>query len=178
MKRIAVLLIAVVFCKVASAQAGKFMLPASPGMYSVIVSKNDRIVYEQYFEQKDKTTLFNDQSLTKSIMSLLIGIAIDKGYIKSADEKLVDFFPQLKTDADKRKQQVTLRQVMNQASGLYHENLERLDLWLQIADPGNYVINAPLETEPGKVFHYSNAASHLLSVILTKATNMDTKSLC
>ncbi|MES2276862.1 MAG: serine hydrolase [Bacteroidota bacterium] len=160
----------------AQALSDTAILKRTPGIYSLLLSKNDKIVYEQYFNQQDKNTLFNDQSLTKSVVSLLIGIAIDKGYIKSVDEKLTDFFPQLKTDKDKRKQQITLRQVMNQASGLYHEDLEKLGDWLHIADPANYVIKAPLTSDPGKVFHYSNAASHLLSVILTKSTRMDTKA--
>jgi CubicO group peptidase (beta-lactamase class C family) len=144
-------------------------------IYSLIISKNDKIIHQQYFNGQDSTTLFNDQSLTKSVTALLIGIAIDKGYIKSVDEKVADFFPELKTDTDKRKQDITIRQVMNQASGFYHEGVN-VGALLNIPDPSGYVIKAPLVSEPGKVFRYNNAATHLLSAIITKSTGMDTRA--
>jgi CubicO group peptidase (beta-lactamase class C family) len=105
----------------------------------------------------------------------LIGITIDKGFIKSVDEKLVDFFPGLQNDPDKRKMQVTIREVMNQASGLFHEEPAGIPAFLQLPDPSGYVIKALLVSDPGKIFHNSNAATHLLSVLLTKKTGMDTR---
>ena len=143
-------------------------------LYSVVVSQNDQIVYARYFNGKSARELFNNQSLTKSVVSLLIGIAIDKGYIKSADEKIVDFFPQLKQDTDKRKQDITIREIMNQASGLWHEDLQNLGSYLKLPNPSDYILKAPLVSGPGKIFHYNNAASHLLSVIITKSTEMTT----
>jgi CubicO group peptidase (beta-lactamase class C family) len=92
-------------------------LESNPGIYSLLVSQNDRIVYERYFHQYNTDSLFSDQSLTKSICSLLIGIAIDKGYLSSVDEKLATIFPELKNDTDRRKSEITVRMVMNQASG-------------------------------------------------------------
>jgi CubicO group peptidase (beta-lactamase class C family) len=148
----------------------------NPGIYSLVISRNDHIICQKYFNGHRADELYNNQSLTKSIVAVLIGIAIDKGYIKSVDEKIVDFFPELKNDADKRKQTITIRQIMNQASGLYHEDLDRLDLYLHLPDPSGYVLKSPLLSEPGKVYHYSNAATHLLSVILTKSTDMDTRA--
>jgi len=146
----------------------------NPGLYAIAVTKNNSLVYEHYFNNKSSTDLFNDQSLTKSIMSILIGIAIDKGFISSLDEKIVRFFPELKQDTDQRKQSITIREIMNQASGLYHEYLPRLDIFLALPDPSAYTLQQPLLTDPGSIFHYSNAASHLLSLIITKATAMST----
>jgi len=143
-------------------------------LYGVVVSQNDKIIYNQYFNGKSPTDLFNNQSLTKSIMSLLIGIAIDKGYITSVDQKIIKYFPELAKDTDKRKQGITIRQIMNQASGLWHEDLTRMDKYFALDNPYEYVLTQPLVSEPGKVFHYNNAATHLLSVILTKATGMNT----
>jgi CubicO group peptidase (beta-lactamase class C family) len=151
-------------------------LNGSPNVYSLIIAKNDRVLYTRFFNHHKESDLFNDQSLTKSVVSLLIGIAIDKGYIKSVDEKIIDFFPELKNDPDKRKSEVTLRQIMNQASGLYHEDLARIPEFLRLPDPGRYVLQSPMADDPGKLWHYNNAATHLLSVILTKSTGMDTRS--
>jgi len=144
------------------------------GLYAIAVTKNHMLIYEHYFNQQSATELFNDQSLTKGIMSILIGIAIDKGFISSLDEKIVRFFPELKPDKDQRKRIITIRQIMNQASGFYHEDLTRLDKYLLLANPSSYTIQKPLETDPGNTFHYSNAASHLLSVIITKASGLST----
>jgi CubicO group peptidase (beta-lactamase class C family) len=151
-------------------------LQNNSGIYSLIIAKNDQVIYSNYYNHYGANSLFNDQSLTKSIVSILIGIAIDKGYIRSVDEKAADFLPELKADSDKRKQAITIRQIMNQASGLYHENLEQLGVFLSLPDPSAFVLKAPLVADPGKEFHYNNAATHLLSVILTKSTRMDTRS--
>jgi len=137
---------------------------------SLVVSVKDSTVYTRSFNGQKNDDLFNNQSLTKSIEAVLIGIAIDKGFIKSPDTKLAEFFPELKNDPDKRKLDITLADVMNQASGLWHENLARLDLYLKLKDPSGYVLKQPLQSQPGSELHYNNAASHLMSVILTKAT--------
>lgn len=150
------------------------VVKADSSLYAIAVTKNHTLIYEHYFNQKSAAELFNDQSLTKGIISILIGIAIDKGFISSLDEKIVRFFPELKQDPDQRKQTITIRQIMNQASGLYHEDLTRLDKYLSLPDPSVYTLQQPLMTDPGSVFHYCNAASHLLSVIITKASRSST----
>jgi CubicO group peptidase (beta-lactamase class C family) len=147
----------------------------NPGLYAILVTQNHELVYQHYFNQKTNMDLFNDQSLTKSIMALLIGIAIDKHYIDSLDEKAVTFLPETLRNLDKRKATITIRQIMNQSSGLYHEDLTQLSVYLSLDNPASYTWEQPLLTDPGSVFHYSNAASHLLSVILTQATGMTTR---
>lgn len=149
-------------------------LASNSHIYSLVIIKNDKEIYSHYFNGHTQTDLMNDQSLTKSICSILIGIAIEQGYLKSADQKIVDFFPDLNDDPDKRKQEITIRNIMNQASGLYHEDLNKLYEFLSQPMPFTYVLKSDLISEPGKIFHYNNAATHLLSVILTKATGMDT----
>jgi CubicO group peptidase (beta-lactamase class C family) len=150
-----------------------------PSLYCIVLSLHDTIRYDRHFNGTQPGDVFDDQSLTKSIGSLLIGIAIDKGMISGVDEKLTHWFPGLKNDPDKRKQDITLREVMNQASGLYHENLQSptgIPDFLAIPDAGEYVLAAPLVTTPGSQFHYNNAGTHVLSLILTKATGMDVRS--
>ncbi|HXB08858.1 MAG TPA: serine hydrolase [Puia sp.] len=150
-----------------------------PGLYNIVVAINDSIRYNQHFNGTKDADVFDDQSLTKSMGSLLIGIAIDKGLIPSLDTKLTYWFPQLKTDKDKRKQEITLRQLMNQASGLRHEDLGKpngIGEYLAHEDLAGYVLNAPLVSAPGAVFHYNNAATHLLGIILTKSSGMDLMS--
>ena len=149
----------------------------NPGLYSIVVSRDSHIVYEKYFNGAGKDDLRNDQSLTKDICSLLIGIAIDKGYIPSVDEKISRWFPELNKDTDNRKGCITLRQLMNQASGLWHETLGTMTGigdFLALPDPSGYTLHAPMVGDPGREWHYNNAATHLLSLIITRSTGMST----
>ncbi len=146
----------------------------NPAIFSLVVSIKGNTVYAKSFNGKKNEDLFNNQSLTKSIEAVLVGIAIDKGYIKSLDTKIADILPVLKDDPDKRKLTITVGDVMNQASGLWHENLMQLNVYLELNDPSGYVLKQPLISEPGAILHYNNAASHLLSVILSKTTKQTT----
>jgi len=146
----------------------------NPAIFSLVISVKDSILYTSSFNGKSSNDLFNNQSLTKSIEAVLIGIAIDKGFIRSLDTKIADILPTLKNDPDKRKRDITVGDVMNQASGLWHENLERLDIYLTLNDPSDYVLKQPLVSDPGSELHYNNAASHLISVILSKTTGLST----
>lgn len=161
------------------AQITDSALAKLPGLYCIAVSINDTIRYDRHFNKTTPDDVFDDQSLTKSMGSLLIGIAIDKGLIPSLDTKLTQWFPQLNNDPDKRKQDITLRHIMNQASGLRHEDLDKpngIGEWLALTDMAGFVLDPPLLTTPGEVFHYSNAATHLLGIILTKSSGMDVLS--
>ena len=149
-------------------------LQNNKNVYGLIVEQNNQTLYKKYFNNYNSDSLLNDQSLTKSVVSILIGIAIDKGFISSVDERIVDYFHELKNDTDARKQNITIRDIMNQASGLYHEDLTHLYQYLKLPEPSNYVLQQPMVAAPGSTWHYNNAASHLLSVILTKATKMST----
>jgi CubicO group peptidase (beta-lactamase class C family) len=164
---------------VVRAQTGDTPLDKVPSLYCIVLSLHDTIRYDRHFNGTKPDDVFDDQSLTKSIGSLLIGIAIDKGLISGVDEKLTHWFPELNADTDKRKKDITLREVMNQASGLYHENLQSptgIADFLALPDAGEYVLKAPLVATPGSQFHYNNAGTHVLSLILTKASGMDVRS--
>ncbi|QNL47819.1 serine hydrolase [Olivibacter sp. SDN3] len=143
-------------------------------IFSLVVSVKDSIAYAGSFNGKENNDLFNNQSLTKNVEAVLIGIAIDKGFIRSLDTKIADFLPELKDETDKRKLNITLGDLMNQSSGLWHENLERLDIYLGLNNPSGHVLKQSLLSEPGTELYYNNAASHLLSVILSKATGQTT----
>jgi CubicO group peptidase (beta-lactamase class C family) len=169
-----VLFFSVWFCSGQSFTNVPSFIQNNPNIYSLVVSRNDSIIYKEFFNQKKEHELFNNQSITKSIVSLLIGIAIDKGFIISADEEILHFFPELKDDPDIFKHRITIRQIMNQASGLWHENLDSLQSFLSLPNPSRYVLGHPLVSEPGLNFQYNNAASHLLSVIIYKSTSLPT----
>jgi CubicO group peptidase (beta-lactamase class C family) len=147
-----------------------------PGLFSTIVLQNDTIVFRKFYNGKDADTYFHVHSEIKSIMALLIGIAIDKGYIKSVDQPISDFFPVILDDTSKLKKQITIRHLLNQTSGLATIEWPNpmCDQWLNSPDPSLFLLSLPMESVPGTRFSYSTPASHLLSGIITKASGMST----
>lgn len=69
----------------------------------IIVLKDDNAVYENYFNQCSESDPVHIFSVTKSIISMLFGIALDKGCIKNLDEKVIDFFPNYQTRKREKK---------------------------------------------------------------------------
>lgn len=151
-------------------------LEAIPGLYSTVVLQNDTVAFRKFYNGKDDETYFHIHSETKSIMALLIGIAIDKGFIKSVDQTISDFYPVILDDTSKLKKKITIRHLLNQTSGLaaieWPNSL--CDQWLNSPNPSLFLLSLPMDAIPGSKFSYSTPASHLLSGIITKATGMET----
>ena len=79
----------------------------------VVVLKDGNIQYENYFNECSETSKVHVYSVTKSIVSILIGIAIDKGYIKSIDQKVLDFFPDyIVKKGEKTVENITLKNLL------------------------------------------------------------------
>ena len=79
----------------------------------LVVQKQGQIIYENYYKQYSRASYFHLFSVTKSIVSLLIGIAIDEGLIESIDQKVLDFFPDyIVRKGEKTIQEVTLRHLL------------------------------------------------------------------
>ena len=144
------------------------------GIYSVIIIKNNITIFRQFYNGKTENDLFNIQSETKSIMAILIGISIDKGFIKSVDQPIAEFFPQLLSDKDTLKKEITIRHILNQTSGLQDFEYPQLDKWLTDTNPSALLIEQPLVSKPGTTYQYNTAATHLLSVIISKTAKMET----
>lgn len=136
---------------------------------SLLVIRNGKLVYEKYYDDK---SLNNIYSVTKSFMSALIGIAIDKGYIGSENDTVQKYLPEYFKDlSDPRWGQITIRHLLTMTPGF----CEDLDEWTSSEDWVRETFTLPLKYDPGTKFQYANSASHLLSVILTKATGMSTR---
>jgi len=127
---------------------------------------------------KDKQSdLFNLRSVTKSIMSILVGIAIDKGYIKSIEDRVLDYLPRSYNQyVDERKKDLRINHLLTMKSGLpsIEGGINALKMMLSNGDWVKFILNLPLECEPGEKFVYNSANSHLLSAIITNVTCMST----
>jgi CubicO group peptidase (beta-lactamase class C family) len=88
-------------------------------VHSVLIIKDGKLVFEEYFYQYAKDSLHELRSATKSIMSALTGIAIDKGYIKSKEEKVLSFFPEYTlNNLSESKEKITIENLLSNQSGL------------------------------------------------------------
>ncbi len=139
-------------------------------VFSELVSKSGKIVFEEYYNGKTRDSLCDVQSLTKGLMSILIGIAIDKDYIKNVNEPIEKYFPEeFKNLTDKKKREITIKHLLNQTSGLSWKGYLEHQEWLNSENPISFVLEKNLENKPGEKYNYNSGATHLLSAIISKA---------
>ncbi|HAB0010443.1 TPA_asm: 6-aminohexanoate hydrolase [Listeria monocytogenes] len=141
------------------------------------VFQNETHVMETYYGRKTKKDKFNVASITKSVISLLIGIAIDKAYIRSVNEKVIDFFPEYKfTNNNVLRNQVTIKNLLTMTTPFPFPNMrEPLTRICRQKDWVEYSLK--IMGSGGRIgtFKYSTSGAHLLSAILTKATKMSAR---
>jgi len=141
---------------------------------SILVIKKGNILIEEYFNGEGPDTLHDIRSAGKSITSALVGIAIDKGFIKGVDEKLLSFYPKItcRDGWDPVKKKITLQHVLTMSFGFAEpepypgwENRSWYTLnWI------NDILCQPIAYEPGSRFDYDSAAPALFGPILKRST--------
>jgi CubicO group peptidase (beta-lactamase class C family) len=158
------------------------MVPASyPKVRSLLVVRHGYLVYERYRRGVTADDGHNSFSVTKSVVSALVGIALGDGELTGLDqtveELLADHVP---ADADPRLPRVTVEQLLTMTSGLAGDDalpggLDGIsDRMAQRRDWVRHILGRRLETTPGARFAYSSASSHLLSAIVADATGQST----
>ena len=148
--------------------------------HSIVVVRNGYIVLEAYAHPYQPDTLHEVASVTKSVTSALVGMAIDQGYIESVDQRVLDFFPNRAiADIDARKEAMTLEHLLTMQSGMdwppnessvsgsvVFFQMEQSEDWIQ------FLLERPTSIAPGSFFRYNSGASHLLSAIVQQATGV------
>ncbi|NVM36912.1 MAG: serine hydrolase [Candidatus Lokiarchaeota archaeon] len=161
--------------------AEKFKNLKSYDLHSVLIARHGKLVFEEYYDDDLsnnyspylKHTLF---SATKSFTSILIGIAIDKGFINSTEQLVLDLFPEATIDNyDKRKEDITIHDLLTMTSGLTFDEYD--DIWgMGIADDSvEYVLSRPMYNDPGSKYCYNTGSSQILSGIIQKTTGYSTR---
>ena len=146
-------------------------------LHSVLIVRNGYIVTEAYFHPYTADTPHQVASVTKSVMSILLGIAIDRGSVRGVDQFLLDFFPgRWIANVDARKQAITLEHLLTMTSGLdckdrsgTDDQMRQSRGWIQ------FVLDLPVTYVPGEQFSYCSGGPQLLSAILEKATGLNTR---
>ncbi len=146
-----------------------------PNLYSILVQQGGAIVYEKYYQGHGADTYTHVFSVTKSVMSALVGIALDKGLIQSVDQPIADYLPEYFPDPDKyNKKEITIRHALTMTSGLSPTD-QTLNRWMASPDWFAYTVNQPKDQAAGKKFSYNTGLTHLLSGVITKASGLSTK---
>ncbi len=146
-------------------------------IHSVLIVRNGKLVLDSYFWPFSAEMKHILHSGTKSITSALIGIAIDKGYIQSANQPITDFFSKLPAGTDDLKKSITIEDLLMMASGLdckdsYIYGWAGLYAMSGSQDWAQYILDLPMVASPGSKFEYCNGLSYLLSVIIQNTTKM------
>jgi len=146
-----------------------------PRLRSLLISIDGELVEERYFNGARPAQTANLKSASKSLVSALIGIALDHGYLQSVQQNIDKFFSDHLTGSDdSKKKTITIEDLLTMRSGLESTSNINYGRWVQSGNWVRYVLARPLVDEPGVRMIYSTGNSHLLSAILTKVAKMST----
>lgn len=150
-------------------------VPDLPRLRSLLVSIGGELVESRYFNGAGPRRSENLKSASKSILSLLVGIAIDHRYLAGVDQPIAGFFPRFfASTEDDRKAAITIEDLLTMRSGLETTSHRNYGRWVQSPNWVWHVLSKPLVDEPGGRMIYSTGSTHLLSAILTQATGTST----
>jgi len=158
--------------------------------HALAMSRNGRLVFERYFEGRDEAwgddlghvvfgpdTLHDLRSVTKSITSLLYGIALEQGLVPALDSPVVDGFPEYPDlVADTARRRITVEHTFNMAMGMewdenrpYTDPLNSEIAMERVPDRYRFVLDRPIVEPPGQRWIYSGGAVALIGALITAA---------
>lgn len=146
-------------------------------LQSLLVSHAGDLVFEEYFNGTDPRRPANMKSASKSVISALVGLAIEEGYIESVQEPIANYLPEYMADLDdSAKLEITIEDLLTMRSGLETTSNRNYGRWVLSDDWVAFALQQPMVAEPGTRMLYSTGSTHLLSAIITRATGVDTKT--
>jgi len=174
--------------------ADRLAASSEANIHAVLVARGGKLVFERYFRGSDEIpgrfygrrvenvsfdadTLHNVKSVSKSIASLAVGIAIDRGLIRSVNEPIFSFFPELSDLRSPEKEPIQLVHALTMSMGLKWVEAtpdtgdDNDEVRMHMApDPCRYVLGLAATARPGQEFFYNTGALALVSAIVRKAT--------
>jgi len=147
-------------------------------VHSVLIIKDGKLVFEEYFYNYGRDSLQEQRSATKSAVSALTGIAIHQGFIKSVNEKVLPYFPEYQFNNNSElKQRITLKDLLSNQSGLNYDEaydkavgneneMSYTDDWIK------YTLDLPMLDTPGTKGRYASGNPITMARIIEKATHM------
>jgi len=145
---------------------------------SMIVTRNGTPLIEEVFSGGPLTRGVNVKSASKTVLSVLVGIAIDKGELDGPDQLIAPLLPNdVPDDGDPRLARVTIGNLLSMQSGLERTSGGNYGAWVQSRNWVRDALGRPFVDEPGGRMLYSTGNTHLLSAILTRVSGRSTLEL-
>ncbi len=166
------------------------LVASSANVHAILVARAGKLVFERYFKGSDEIngrrvesvafdadTLHNIKSVTKTVASLALGIAIDRGLIRSVNEPIFSFFPELSNLRSPEKERIQLVHALTMTMGLKwveaipsnEDDNDEVRMHMA-SDPCRYVLGLPATAAPGQEYFYNTGALTLVSAIVRKTT--------
>jgi CubicO group peptidase (beta-lactamase class C family) len=149
---------------------------AMPRLHSLLISHQGIPVFEQYFAGRHAGQPANLKSASKSVMSALVGLALQNGQIKDINQPIVDFFPEyIGTELEDTVRRITVRNLLTMQGGLASTSGRNYGPWVASRNWVDAALKSPMVADPGTAMIYSTGTTHLLSAIIARASGMNTK---
>ena len=160
-------------------------------VHAVLVVRHGTLVFEHYFSGSDEVwgrpigkiafgpeVRHDERSATKSVIALLLGIAIDRGLIKGIDEPVLSFFPEYADLRAPEKDRITLRHLVTMSAGLeWHEidvpytSADNSEIRMELSgDPYRFTLGQPVVAPAGDVWNYNSGGTEVVAAVLKKVT--------
>lgn len=159
-------------------------------VHAVLVARRGKLLYEAYFTGRDERWGSNlgeiahtaemphdVRSISKSVVSLLFGIALDRHLVASIDDPVVDYFPDYADLRTTEKDRIQLQHLLTMTSGIewdeersYRDPKNSEIMMIRSSDPYRFVLSQAVKSEPGKVWNYSGGSTQLLAGVLERKT--------
>lgn len=136
-------------------------------IHSIIITKNKKLVFEEYFHGYDRDYLHDIKSSFKALSSLLLGKAMMKDKSIHINNPIINYYPEYNI-SDKEKKKITIHHALTMTTGLELEDEDKMQ-W-ENNDWVGYKLNLPMEHEPGEKFEYSSGGINLLTGVLQQST--------
>ncbi|MEZ4808931.1 MAG: serine hydrolase [Allomuricauda sp.] len=163
-----------------------------PNIHSVLILKNNSLVYENYFQGKDeiwgddlgvfdhhRDSLHDIRSISKSIVAACVGLSLQQGNIDSLTQSIFDFFPEYKKYDTGPRSKITVEMLLTMTSGMeWNENVPYSDprnseiQMTSSADPIEFVLSRPIVTTPGVTWEYNGGTTQLLASIVERTSGL------
>jgi CubicO group peptidase (beta-lactamase class C family) len=147
-------------------------------LHAMIVARHGEVFLARAFRGPGLDTPVNIKSASKSVLSALVGIAIDRGVLKGPDQAIAPLLARrLPAERDPRLARIAIGHLLSMQAGLERTSGANYGRWVQSRDWVRHALSRPFVDEPGGQMLYSTGNTHLLSAILTAATGRSTLDL-
>ncbi len=144
----------------------------------VLVSREGEMLAERAFNGHSIDESTNIKSASKSIISAMVGVAIDKGLLQGTDQKIAPILErELPREPDPRMSEITIGNLLSMQAGLARMSGPNYGRWVSSRNWVRFALSEPFDGEPGGQMLYSTASTHLLSAILTRVGEKSTLAL-